>query len=335
MLGLLAGGTASAQTTYGPNGGTNTNTNQKTVYKAADLTVGIINDRINGATTDAGFGLSTSSAPMFVIGNGGGKAAGDEPTKIGFWGSLGATWVRDTQPGVDFNGSIVSGVAGVDYRALPWLLVGVAGGYEGTSIFTNFNSGKQWSSGAVVSLYGAARLAQNWSLTAQVGKGWLSYWETHGGVNGSFGGDRWFGAANINAGTAIDKWRLTGSLGYFFFTETQSGYSETNGNFVPSSTPYLGQIRVKGQAGYEFTTDWGSIMPFVGARLEFDTNYSEAPIINSAGQRASNSIFGTTFSAGVKAKIGDRSSFILEGTTNQFRQYFESYGINGSFRINF
>lgn len=336
-VGLLAGGASSALAgnTYGPTGPTNVNTNKQTVTKAADLTTGIINDRINNATTDAGFGTFSASAPQFVIGNGGGKAAGDEPTKFGFWGSLGATWVRDTQPGVDFNGSIVSGVAGVDYRALPWLLVGVAGGYEGTNINTFFNSGQQWSSGAVVSAYGAVRLAPSWSLTAQVGHGWISYWETHGGVNGNFGGDRWFGAANINTGQNIDKWRLTGSLGYFFFTETQSAFTETNGNAIPSSTPYLGQIRVKGQAGYEFTTDWGTIMPFLGARLEFDVAYSDAPIISSAGQRASNSIFGTTFSAGVKTRIGDRSSFILEGTTTQFRQYFEAYGINGSFRINF
>jgi hypothetical protein len=337
VMGLVAAATPSAfaGTTYGPNGPTNVNTNQQTISKAADLTTGIIQDRINQATTDAGFGTFSASAPTFAVGNGGGKAAGDEPKKIGFWGSLGNTWVRDTQTGVDFNGTILSGVAGVDYRALPWLLVGVAGGYEGTSINTNFNSGQQWSAGGVISVYGAARLAPSWSLSAQVGHGWLSYWETHGGVNGVFGGDRWFGAANINTGTNVDQWRLSGSLGYFFFTETQSGYSETNGNFVPSSTPYLGQIRLRGQAGYEFITDWGTIMPYVGARLEFDTSYSAAPIINSLGQRASYSWFGTTFSAGVKAKLGDRSSFILEGTTTQFRQYFEAYGINGSFRISF
>jgi hypothetical protein len=336
---LLTGGAQSALagTTYGPTGPGNVNTSQQTVSKAADLTTGIINDRINQATTDAGFGLSTASAkaPLYVIGNGGGKSAGDEPQKIGFWGSLGATWVRDWQPGVDFSGSIVSGVAGIDYKAVPWLLLGVAGGYEGTNINTYFNSGQQWSGGAVVSAYTAVRLAPDWSFTAQLGHGWMSYWETHGGVNGAFGADRWFGAANINAGRSIDQWRLAGSLGYFFFTETQSGFSETNGNFVPSSTPYLGQIRVRGQAGYEFATEWGSIMPFVGARLEFDVNHSDAPIISSLGQRASLSTFGTTFNAGVKAKIGDRSSFILEGTTTQFRQYFESYGINGSFRITF
>jgi hypothetical protein len=336
VMGLLACTPAAlAGTTYGPSGPSNVNTNQQTISKAADLTTGIINDRINNAVTDAGFGTFSASAPMFTIGAGGGKAAGDEPAKIGFWGSIGHNWVRDTQTGVDFNGTILSGVAGVDYRALPWLLVGVSGGYEGTSIATGFNSGNQWSGGGVVALYGAARLAPNWSVSAQIGHGWLNYWETHQNVSGSFGGDRWFGAANLNTGTTIDKWRLTGSLGYFFFTETQSGYSETNGNFVPSSTPYLGQIRLKGQAGYEFPTDWGSIMPFVGARLEFDTNYSSAPVISSIGQRASYSWFGTTFSGGIKAKIGDRSSFILEGTTTQFRQYFESYGINGSFRIRF
>jgi hypothetical protein len=335
---LLAVGASSALagTTYGPNGPSNINTNQQTVSKAADLTTGIINDRINQATTDAGFGLSSASAPTFSIGNRGGKSAGDEPQqKIGFWGSLGATWVRDTEPGVNFNGSIISGVAGTDYRFLPWLLVGVAGGYEGTNIYTGFNSGQQWSGGGVVSTYAAIRLAPDWSLTAQLGHGWLSYGETHQGVNGWFSGDRWFGGANINTGTKIDNWQLTGSLGYFFFTETQSGYTETNGNAVPSSTPYLGQIRLKGQAGYEFSTNWGSIMPFIGARLEFDVSHSDAPVISSTGSRASESIFGTTFSAGAKAKIGDRSSFILEGTTTQFRQYFESYGINGSFRITF
>jgi hypothetical protein len=338
-LGLFLGGigNAFAGTTYGPNGPSNVNTNQQTVAKAADLTTGIINDRISNATVDAGFGTfsAAGSTQLFVAGNGGGKAAGSEPEKFGLWGSLGATWVRDTQPGVNFSGSIISGVAGADYRALPWLLVGIAGGYESSSIDTIFNSGKQWSGGAVVSLYSAIRLGNNLSFTVQGGRGWLNYWETHGGINGAFTGERWFGSANLNVGTAIDKWQLAGSLGYFFFTETQSSYTETNGNVVPSSTPYLGQIRLKGQVGYEFTTNWGTIMPFVSARLEFDTNYSDAPIISAQGQRAAYSPFGTTFGAGIKAKIGDSTSFILEGTTLQFRPYFESYGLNGSFRIKF
>ena len=228
----------------------------------------------------------------------------------------------------------MSGVAGVDYRALPWLLVGVAGGYEGTNINTFFNSGQQWSSGAVVFLYGAVRLAPSWSLTAQVGHGWISYWETHGGVNGNFGGDRWFGCGQHQHRPEHRQVAAHRIARLFLLHLYQLAFTETNGNAIPSSTPYLGQIRVKGQAGYEFTTDWGTIMPLQRG-LEFDVAYSDAPIISSAGQRASNSIFGTTFSAGVKTRIGDRSSFILEGTTTQFRQYFEAYGINGSFRINF
>ena len=76
-------------------------------------------------------------------------------------------------------------------------------------------------------------------------------------------------------------------------------------------------------------------MPFVGARLEFDTNYSSAPVISSIGQRASYSWFGTTFSGGIKAKIGDRSSFILEGTTTQFRQYFAHTRGDHALRLSF
>ena len=85
VVGLLAANAPSAfaGTTYGPNGPSNVNTNQQTISKAADLTTGIIQDRINNATTDAGFGTFSASAPTFAIGNGGGKAAGDEPAKIG------------------------------------------------------------------------------------------------------------------------------------------------------------------------------------------------------------------------------------------------------------
>jgi hypothetical protein len=349
VFAACAASTAFAGTTYGPNGPSNVNTSRETVSRATDLTVGIINDRINQATADAGFGVFTAGAgTKYVMGNGGGMAAGSEPPRIGFWGSLGATSVRDWQPGADYYGTIISGVAGVDYRFRDWLLFGIAGGYEGTNINTGFNIGNQLGSGGIVSVYSAVRLADSLSVTGQVGHGWLNYTENHQSVNGAFTGDRWFTAINLNFGTTIDTrlptgfhvgssgdWLLSGQIGYFYFAEVQSAYTETNGNAVASSMPYLGEVRLKGQVGYRFKTDWGSVIPFGSARLEFDTNYSDPPVISAQGLRASASNFGVTFSAGLKAALGERSSFIIEGTTTQFRQYFESYGINGSFRLQF
>lgn len=233
------------------------------------------------------------------------------------------------------HGPIFSTLVGLDYSWQPWLLTGIAGGYERVDIYTGFNNGNQASNGVIFASYAAIRLSPSFSLDGQIGHAWIGYNGSHGGVSSAFTGDRWFGSANVKAKTTIDAWQLVGSVGYFYVAETQGSYTESNGNVVPSSMPYLGQVRVKGEVGYRFETQFGALTPFASARLEFDTQHGEAPVINSAGQRAAVSEFGTTFGAGLKADLGDYTSLILEGKTTQFRQYFEAYGVNASLRIRF
>lgn len=332
--GLLAGAEAQAGTTYGPNGPGSVNTNQQTVTQSSTQTTSLISDRVSSATSNSDFGTIATAAPTYTIGNSG-KAAGSEATKFGLWGSASHNWLRNTQTGVDFNGTILNVIGGFDYKWAPWLLTGIAGGYEGLKIATGFNSGTLTGDTTALAVYGAVRLAPNFGMDAELTHSWVNYNGAHGGVTSFFTGDRWAAAANINASRTFEALKLAASLGYFHVAEVQTAYSESNGNAVPSMMPYLGQVRLKGQAAYTFQTEWGSIMPFASARLEFDAVHSDAPILDAQGTRASYSAFGTTFGAGVKAMIGDNTSFILEGKTTVFRQYFESYGINASFRVQF
>lgn len=330
MLAMTGAQIARAET-YGPNGPSNVITNDVIVLETTDLTNTNITERID--STLGGSGIVTANRPGFDLG--GGKAAGSEPRNFGIWANVANTWVRNSQPGAEFNGPVTALTAGLDYKFENSLLFGIAGTYERSSIYTGFNNGNQASNGGVVTAYAAYRLTQNFSIDGEVGHGWIGYSGSHGGVTNSFNGDRWFGAANIKASTAIEAWRLSGSLGYFHVAETQNAFTESNGNAVPSSMPYLGQVRLKGQVGYQFDTNFGSLTPFASARLEYDASHGAAPVINAAGQRAARSEFGTTFGVGVRAELGDYTSLVVEGRASAFREYFEAYGINASLRLRF
>lgn len=317
--------------TYGPNGSGNTITNDKIVTESTDLTNTNITERID--STLGGAGVVTANRPTLDLG--GGKAAGSEPRNFGIWAKVANTWVRSSQPGAEFNGPVTALTAGLDYKWENSFLLGVAGTYERVSISTLFNNGTQNSNGGVVTAYAGYRLNANFSVDGEFGHGWIGYSGLHNGVTSSFSGDRWFGAANIKASTAIDAWRLSGALGYFHVAENQTAFTESNGNAVGSSMPYLGQLRLKGQAGYKFETEFGSLTPFASARLEYDTSYSTPAVINAQGQRAARSDFGTTFGVGVSADLGDYTSLVVEGRATAFRQYFEAYGVSASLRIRF
>ena len=329
---LMSGLHSARAETYGPRGSGNTITNDVVILESIELTNENISHRID--STMGGPGVTTASRPAFAL-DGGGKAAGGATRNFGIWANVANTWVRNSQPGAEFNGPVTALTGGLDYRFENSLLLGIAGTFEHSSISTLFNNGNQTSNGGVITAYAAYRLTQNFSIDGEFGHGWIVYNGLHSGVANTYNGDRWFGAANIKGSTAIDAWRLVGTVGYFHVSEVQDAFTETNGNAVPSLMPYLGQIRVKGQVGYQLDTSIGSFTPFASARLEYDVTHSAAPVINSAGQRAARSEFGTTFGIGVSAELGDYTSLSVEGRASAFRQYFEAYGINATLRIRF
>ncbi len=330
-----------AACTYGSCAPSNLIINNVTTQSSASQTAGLIADQISqaisgisGSSSFASVGPTGSSTQLAFAG-GDGKAAGSAPRRWTFWANTANNWLRNTQAGAEYNGTIFTGVGGVDYLFNDRLLLGVSSGYEGINLDTSFNSGKLTSDGVALALYGGYVISPVFSLDGVVGHTWVNYKESRPGASGSYDGDRWFGAFNVNAKTAIDRWRFNASMGFFSVKEIQGGYTESNANVVAQSTAYLNQLRTKGSIGYQIPVSWGTLTPYASTRLDFDLSKSAAPVINALGQTANNGDFGALLGLGATAAIGERTTVEIEGSTTQFRSDFQAYSLRGTVRLKY
>jgi hypothetical protein len=334
---------AMAACTYGACAPSNIIVSTQVSQFAAQQTATVIADRIGQAIADIGnigAGGFSTGGPTRASTNGAGEAAGGLPKNWGMWADASNLWLNDTQPGANFTGHITTGLVGVDYLLNDRILVGFAAGYEGIHLDTGFNAGTLRSNGFTTALYGGYVLSPYQNIDFEFGHTGIDYNEMHEAAGslagaGSFGASRWFSSGDFNNKQVIGNWQFTESLGYLYLNEVQDQFVETNGSPVASSTIYLGELRAKGIVGYLIPMPWGSVTPYGLARLEYDPIRSAAPVINSLGQTVDNGRFGTTFNLGVSARSGDLITTSIEASTTQFRQYFQSYGVKGSLRVNF
>jgi hypothetical protein len=334
-----------ANCTYGSCAPSGTIINQIVTQDASDTTTNILSDRISQAT---GGGISSldkgTSSSVFALGQGGtGKAAGSPYVPYnpwGIWAGVANTWVTDGQSGANFHGRLFDGMGGADYCfaadcSTHGAMLGLAVGYEHIDLTTEFNNGSLHSNGYALAPYAAYKFSPVYGVSGQIGHTWVNYKEDHGGINGSYDGDRWFGTVDVTAKNNFNAWQLASDFGLFYLNEAQQAFVETNGNHVLSSTPYVGEIRFKNTLGYEFTTGWGHVTPFASARLEVDPLQSSAPVVNSQGQTLTLTNYGATFGAGTNIAIGDAVTVNLEGDTIAFRRDLNAYGFNATVRIKY
>lgn len=333
---------ASAACTYGSCAPSNIIVNTQVSQYAATQMTGMIADRISQAMSTFGGNNAFASASMnrmrlggFSLGNGG-TPLGDKLTgKFGVWTDISQLWLSDSQIGANYSGQVSAGVVGFDYKFNDRFVLGFAVGPEMIRLDTLFNSGRFTSRGLAGAGYGGYAISPTQSIDFQFGYAGIRYLESHSNISGSFNANRIFGAIDWNSQFQRGPWRLPTSLGLFSVTEWQSAYMESNGNAVAATNPYVVQFRLKGAAGYNFPTAWGSIEPFASTRLEFDLLKSSAPVINSLGQTAHQSNFGATFGLGINTRYGHSTSGSIEYYNTQFRQDFRSSGFRGSIRIEF
>lgn len=324
----VAGLAATAEATPRPAYSSSKFTQDEVSQTGADQTTGLISDRISDITGDNNNGGTAS------LDSGTNKAAGSAPLTNGLWFNVAGTKVNDTHNGAAFDGPIYTMLVGYDTKVTDSLLLGVATGYEHIDINTDYNGGALRGNSWTVAPYASYQITQMLSVNATIGHTWVHYNEEHGSVSGTTDGDRWFGTANIVAKQSVNQWRLTENLGYFYVTETQDAYTETNLNPVDKSTRHLGQIRVGGKAGYYIPTIYGYLEPYVTGRAEFDVDKSSDQIISS-GTTVSRSDFGATFGAGLKVSVGDSVSVSGELTSTAFRDKYQAYGASATVGLKF
>jgi len=351
---FVAGAAHASSYAYGTNAASNTVVAPKVVQTASTQTASLISSRVSAAVSGATGTIAPGGGPSapvggpapvslipggkgFSAGNGDGKASGSAPKRFGVWANASYTYLENTQANSNFDGDVVNAMAGADYLLTDRILVGLALGYENQDITTKFNAGKLEGNGFTVSPYVAFILNKNISFDLTIGHSWVDYdvSRSNGTITGSTEGDRWFGVANANFTTNINRWQLGATAGYLYTQEKQDAYNESNGRGVDSVYVHLGQARLTGKAGYLIPTGFGYLNPYGSARIEYDVVKNPAAVIDASGTKASNDDFGVTFGLGVSAGIGDSTTVNLEGNTTQFREDLNVYGVSGNVRYKF
>ena len=331
---------AQAATTYGPEASASVVAPQ-IVQQASSQSTSLLAGRISQAVSSAvgsGFGGGLGSPQTAIIG-GDGKAAGDSAKDTAMWLNIGNSWIENDQSGVDYSGQILTGLIGVDHQFNDQFLAGVAFGYENPDIDTKFNNGTFEGNNFTVSPYASYIFNKNFYVNGNVGYAVVDYDTSRndGAITGDISGDRFFGDLSANSRFELGGWDLRSTFGYMYLVETQDAYTESGagGNRIEEEKIHFGQWRLSGQAGYEFETQWGSIMPFGSVQLEYDSIKPDAGVADQFGTPVANDKFGATFGLGAQANIGDDLSLTVEGTTAQFREHLDVYSLTGTLRFKF
>lgn len=312
---------------------------QQSATQAASLLAGRISQAVSNAIGGGGFGGGFGGTPQAQILGGNSKAAGDPVNKTALWMNVGNAWVSNDQTGVDYSGTIMTVLVGVDHQFSDSTLAGVAFGYERPDITTDFNNGTFEGNNFSVSPYASYIFNDIFSVNGSIGYAEVDYDTSrlNNTVTGDISGHRFFTSVNANAVFQVEGWNLENSLGYMYLYEVQDAHSETGPGAatIGETQVRLGQWRLSTQAGYPMEMEWGSLMPYGLVRLEYDSSHTPAGVADAFGTPVANDRFGATFGLGAQAVVGDDTYLSIEGTTTQFRQHLDVYGLTGTLRIKF
>lgn len=231
---------------------------------------------------------SDSNTAFYGESNLKGLAAGDHFAGWGFWGSASYTnFDGDNNleantatlvPKVIYDADTKSILVGADRFFTDRLVLGVAAGYEDTSVFTFFNGGNTESDGFTIAPYAAYLINDIFSVDAAIGYSSLDNdadrleLGTGSTLVADYDSDRYFASVNINAANTYNDWYLSGRVGYLYSYESQDGFTETGstggaGNrTVGERNVHISQFIVGGEASYNF----GRQEPYLGAAYVHD-----------------------------------------------------------------
>lgn len=347
-LGNASYGSTRSTYTAGCKAGHTSNAAGTVVASAATLraatvqTVTLIGNRINqvrlaqdrGEYDPVTLGM-TQDGDMGTLGLAGGNAK----KGIGVWVQGSYTWVENDATISKFDGNVLTGMVGVDYKFNDRFMVGISGGYESTDLDTTFNKGNLDATGYMVAPYLSFRFNKNFSVDATGGYAWLSYdMDRKDAANnqkwtGSTDATRSFGAIQLNADHAIKKWNLSANIGALYSSEEKDQFIERSGSerrTIASQTTDLGQGFLGGRVGYDF----GVVMPYVLARAEWDFSKDEITVATSQ-VRPDDDDFGLRLGAGLNIYAGSFVTGTIQGETVLLRDDYTEHKALAKIRVDF
>jgi hypothetical protein len=220
-----------------------------------------------------------------------------------------------TDSGAQTNAFGANGLAGFDYKVLPWLTSGLSVGVE--SYRTNFGSTgiRSNSTGVSVAPYLGARLADNIFAAAFAGLSSLTYSNNPSpSSTANFTALRFYFGGSLTGVWRDGPWRFQPTLQGAYGNETQYGYTDSVGTSVPAQTISYGRVAAGPEFGYTIRRDQvgATVEPFVSVRgaLDFATNtigvFGGTPAVVRSGTLGSGSLglgFNLSFDSGFYARL--------------------------------
>jgi hypothetical protein len=304
----------------------------ETVRIAVTQTAGILSDRVSQIISGQTQTAMNPSSRVLSLGD-----SGNLNSQTGLGGQTGGSrfgaWVGGNYTHADFDkaaaafdGHVWTGMAGVDFRIMNSLVIGISGGYEKQDFDTTFNRGTIEATGWTIAPYAVLTLNRNISLDAAAGYSRLDYDMTRldpansAQINGSTDARRYFGTINGNGTMSVDRWRLGARIGTLYAHEHRDSFTESNGVTTGSEKTAIGFVNAGPRLGYMI----GSLEPYI--RAEGRVYYNDG---------GSNDQFDAVFAGGLSWAIAPGASLNVEGSTVQFRSDMEQYGIGGALRVQF
>ncbi|WP_460019731.1 autotransporter outer membrane beta-barrel domain-containing protein [Magnetospira thiophila] len=315
----------------------------QTLRAATAQTVSLISARI--ASQRQAMGSRPVSVSLNQDGSKGevGLSGGDMNRGLGVWLQGSYTSVEDDNTATAFDGSIMTGLVGIDKKlANDKLMIGLAAGYEMGEFDTTFNTGNLDSDGYIVAPYVSYAINDVFSIDATAGWAHVSYDMdrkdpvTSEKFTGSTDADRFFGSVMGKATkTFKQKIEVTGKLGMSYTTEKRDAFTETGTTgttvAVASQSTHLGQ----GVLGVRLGYNAGKVTPYVDLTGEYDFNKSADPTVATNQTKPKYSDYGGRVALGATFNLTNRLSGMLEGNYVFLRDSYTEYGGVAKIRLDF
>jgi len=215
------------------------------------------------------------------------------------------------------NGTVVIGMAGLEYSHDDVLISGVSVAVNDTNSTTTYNNGTYKTVGVTVSPYAVYQINDLVMLDTSVGVGGSNPTTSAGGATGTTTYNSMFAVMGLTNRTDFGNVLLTPRVSYSYYVDKLGAYTNSLGAYNASYNTYLGQTQLGAQLAYD--TKLGA-QPFISAYQFFNTWNS-----NQMGTTAP-SVYPSTyrFTAGVNASKGifyGTVSYQIEKSVSQFRIY--------------
>jgi len=265
---------------------------------------------------------------LATLGEQTGLSAGDEASarRCGVWGMTGVNWLGSSLSGSNFDGNLVTAMAGFDYRIIDPLVAGLALGYQWVDLTTHYNSGFLKSGGLTVMPYVSYAITPNLVADASFGLGFNNYNKSSANANavqeitGHYNTLRVLGSTNITYYHLVGNWTFSGRIGNILANEHQYYSVDNSGTRHYPTDTFLGELSVGGKAAYRYKL----LTPHIGLNYVYDY------VLQGGGDR--DEVQGIV---GVGLQATERLLLNVDCSNSFFREYTRNTSLTGTLRFEF